>query len=110
VLTGPELGQRFPAVSRDRVELILARLRFVADHVRASRVHFDFPRDPKDEKFIELAIAGRATHIVTTDHDLLDLADRQDDASKRFRQRLPRAAVITPAEFVNRHGHELSLP
>jgi len=30
-------------------------------------------RDPKDDKFLELAVAGRATHIVTGDSDLLAL-------------------------------------
>lgn len=30
-------------------------------------------RDPKDNKFLELAISGRATHIVTGDTDLLAL-------------------------------------
>jgi hypothetical protein len=46
VLTGAELVHRFPTVSEDRVESILAQLRFVADYLRASRAHFDFPRDP----------------------------------------------------------------
>lgn len=30
-------------------------------------------RDPKDDKFLELAVSGRATHIVTGDSDLLAL-------------------------------------
>ena len=30
-------------------------------------------RDPKDDKFLELAIDGRATHIITGDLDLLAL-------------------------------------
>ena len=30
-------------------------------------------RDPKDDKFLELAVSGRATHIVTGDKDLLAL-------------------------------------
>ena len=30
-------------------------------------------RDPKDDKFLELALSGRATHIITGDQDLLDL-------------------------------------
>jgi len=31
-------------------------------------------RDPKDNKFLELAIAGNATHIVSGDNDLLELS------------------------------------
>jgi uncharacterized protein len=30
-------------------------------------------RDPKDDKFLELAVSGQATHIVTGDADLLAL-------------------------------------
>jgi putative PIN family toxin of toxin-antitoxin system len=30
-------------------------------------------RDPKDDKFLEVAVSGRATHIVTGDSDLLAL-------------------------------------
>ena len=30
-------------------------------------------RDPKDNKFLELALSGRATHIITGDSDLLVL-------------------------------------
>jgi putative PIN family toxin of toxin-antitoxin system len=28
-------------------------------------------RDPKDDKFLELAVSGRATHIISGDADLL---------------------------------------
>ena len=30
-------------------------------------------RDPKDDKFLELAVSGNATHIITGDNDLLTL-------------------------------------
>ena len=30
-------------------------------------------RDPKDDKFLELAVSGRATHVITGDQDLLSL-------------------------------------
>lgn len=30
-------------------------------------------RDPKDDKFLELAVSGRATHIISGDNDLLVL-------------------------------------
>lgn len=38
----------------------------VTTSVRASR-------DPKDDKFLELALDGQATHLVTGDRDLLEL-------------------------------------
>lgn len=45
-------------------------------------------RDPKDDKFLELAVTGRADVIITGDRDLLAL--------NPFRS----IAIITPAEFV----------
>jgi len=33
--------------------------------------------DPKDDKFLELAVSGRATHLVTGDSDLLALSPFQ---------------------------------
>nr|WP_232285716.1 putative toxin-antitoxin system toxin component, PIN family [Crocosphaera chwakensis] len=30
-------------------------------------------RDPKDNKFLEVAVNGNATHIITGDKDLLEL-------------------------------------
>ena len=32
----------------------------------------DICREPKDNKFLELAISGNATHIITGDKDLLE--------------------------------------
>ena len=34
---------------------------------------FTYDRDPKDEKYVNLAIAGNASFIVSRDKDLLDL-------------------------------------
>lgn len=45
-------------------------------------------RDPKDDKFLEVAVNGEADMIVTGDRDLLDLGSFQ---------RIP---IITPAAYV----------
>ena len=47
-------------------------------------------RDPKDDKFLEAAVNGRADLIMTGDKDLLDLAP--------FRG----IAIVTPAEYLAR--------
>lgn len=49
-------------------------------------------RDPKDDKFLELATAGSATHIVTGDRDLLELHPFQG---------IP---IITPKAFLASAG------
>ena len=45
-------------------------------------------RDPRDDKFLELAIAGEATHLMTGDRDLLAL-----DPFRNTR-------IMTPAAFL----------
>lgn len=45
-------------------------------------------RDPKDDKFLELAINGRADFIVTGDQDLLDLNPFYD------------TRIVTPADYL----------
>lgn len=37
---------------------------------------FVFERDPKDAKYVELAIACRCEYLVTRDRDLLDLREQ----------------------------------
>ena len=46
-------------------------------------------RDPKDDKFLELAVSGAATHIISGDDDLLSLHP--------FRG----VAIISPQDFVS---------
>jgi predicted nucleic acid-binding protein len=45
-------------------------------------------RDVRDDKFLELAIAGQATCIITGDPDLLDL------------HRIRGIPIVTPAQFI----------
>jgi len=54
------------------------RLRFISLFVEAAILvevaeTITVCRDPKDNKFLELAISGRATYIVSGDDDLLEL-------------------------------------
>lgn len=46
-------------------------------------------RDPKDNKFLSLALSGRATHIITGDKDLLVL-----DPFREIR-------ILNPADFLS---------
>ena len=54
-----------------RLTLLAALIR-TADLVEVDATISDC-RDPKDNKFLELAVSGRATHLVTGDQDLLML-------------------------------------
>lgn len=103
VLTDEALVGRFPEITPRLVEVTLRRLRFVGDYVRLPGVTFHYPRDPSDQKFIELAISLGATHIVSADKDLLSLPIGRGDAARRFRARVPTVRVLPAEQFVREY-------
>ena len=75
------------------------RMEFLATLVRASELVevtavVNVCRDPKDNKFLELAVSGTATHIISGDDDLLSLHP--------FRG----VAILTPQEFVTQQTNQ----
>jgi len=100
VLGSPEMLRRNPDITHDDVELVLRRLRYVGDYLGHVTAGFRFHRDRDDEPFIELAIEGSATHLVTNDKDLLSLTIGHDEAARRFRQRLSGVRVVRPCTFL----------
>jgi uncharacterized protein len=109
VLLHPAILGRFENLTPRRVELALHRLRYFGDEYRTVRVRFELERDPRDAMFVELAIAGEATHLITMDADLLSLRTGRTDAAKRFRQRVGGLVVQTPQAFIEAWGDALDL-
>ena len=75
VLQRPSVVDAFGISERNvaRLEALLKRKRVTA-HV-TPRAHFHVCRDPKDDKFLDAAVAGKAAFLVTNDNDLLDLKE-----------------------------------
>jgi len=101
VLGSAEMLRRNPDITQDAVELVLRRLRYVSEYLGQVRARFRFDRDRDDERFIELGIDGSASHLVTSDNDLLSLTTGHDEVARRFRQRLPGIRVVRPAAFLH---------
>jgi len=59
-------------IEEDDIRVFLATLTRQSELIEVN-VKVDACRDLKDNKFLELAVSGRATHIVTGDSDLLTL-------------------------------------
>jgi putative PIN family toxin of toxin-antitoxin system len=77
------------------------RLEFLAALIRQAEVcdvrePIRACRDPKDNKFLELAVTGLASHIISSDSDLLSLHPFQ------------RIRIVTPREFILTHGEAAS--
>jgi putative PIN family toxin of toxin-antitoxin system len=100
VLTRPKLVAKYTALTPEAVDAFLAR------HLRAARwvsdvaEQFVLERDPKDSKYLNLAIATAAPHVVTLDRDLLDLARPDNAEGIDFRYRFPGIQILEPGAFV----------
>ena len=87
-LLSPKYDRYVPRERRDALLLRLAPLIEIVEVVQ--RIHAS--RDPDDDKFLEVAINGRADVVVSGDGDLLDL--------NPFRG----IAILTPADYVDRQA------
>jgi putative PIN family toxin of toxin-antitoxin system len=76
-------------VSREERALFLAQVGVTAEFVSIIQLVSEC-RDPKDDKFLELALNGRADVIITGDADLL--------ATHPWRE----IAIVTPAHYLKR--------
>ncbi len=93
--TRQELMEVIERTRFDRYVQREVRRRLAAEFLRATvNIEVPFPiracRDPRDDKFLEVAVHGLADAIITGDRDLLDL--------NPFRG----IAILTPAEYLER--------
>ncbi|HEY3135315.1 MAG TPA: putative toxin-antitoxin system toxin component, PIN family [Blastocatellia bacterium] len=99
VLTRPDLQQRFPLLTKERAETLLENLRDRATYLESIPVEFTYQRDPKDEIYVNLALAAGATYVVSRDNDLLDLM-KDTEVGKSFRDRFPGLRILNPIAFL----------
>ena len=99
VLSRPPLRERF-VLTDEMVEAFLADIKNKAETVKNVPSVFTYPRDPKDEKYINLAVEAEADYIVSRDNDLLDLMTGHADECKDFRRRFRPLKVLDPVEFL----------
>ena len=97
VLTRPRTRKKFPALTPDVIRRLLRRLSQFATIIAVTPKVAPSIRDPKDEKYLDLAIAANAQYLVTRDNDLLDLM--KDDG---FRTGYPNLEILGPAGLLDR--------
>ncbi len=73
VLARPRMQRRYGITARCRKRLITRLSAHAA--IVSPKGHLRICRDPKDDYLVEIALVGRATHLVTEDADLHDAAD-----------------------------------
>jgi uncharacterized protein len=89
VLQRPYFASKLPPAYLDRVRLIFSKAELVTITERIAVC-----RDPTDDKFLELAVNGRADMIVTGDLDLLVLNP------------FAGIPIITPMAFSHAHARD----
>ena len=75
VLSRPSLQRKFPSLTTSTVRQFLDRIQACSVFLTNVPSLFVLDRDPKDAKYIDLAILTKADFLVTRDKDLLDLRE-----------------------------------
>jgi putative PIN family toxin of toxin-antitoxin system len=90
VLSRPKIRRKLPALTDEAVEAFLRDV--LGRAVMRSEVPevFQLERDPKDERYLNLALASQASYLVTWDRDLLDLMNDEG-----FRQQFPQLTILS---------------
>ena len=102
VLSRPLVRDRFPQITDEQVAWLVSFLRSEGLYLRNVPQHFNYPRDPKDEPYLNLAIEADADYLISRDRDLLDLMDWQQEAGREFQKRFRTLRIATPEEQGNR--------
>lgn len=100
VLSRSKVQKKNPDITSERIDAVMTRVSDKAFLVDAVPQHFNFGRDPKDEKYLNLAIDVEADYLVSRDRDLLDLMTGHGDECKDFRRRFSSLKVIGPVELL----------
>jgi len=100
VLTRPRIRQRFSSLTDQLVDRFLESIERKAVLVHDVPRIFEYHRDPKDEPYINLALAAGATYLVSRDKDLLDLANSSNAEGERLRQISAGLKILDPMTFL----------
>ena len=99
ITSRPHLVARFN-LTAERVAFFLDSIAEIATTLDDVPAVFEFPRDPKDAHYVDLAIAAQAKLIVSRDLDLLSLNDPLTPEGCDFRVRFPNLQILTPTELM----------
>lgn len=100
VLTRPRIRQKFSSLTDELVNQFIDSLARHAGVVHGVPRVFEYGRDPKDEPYINLALAAGATYLVSRDKDLLDLADPSNPEGERLRKMSADLKILDPTTFL----------
>jgi putative PIN family toxin of toxin-antitoxin system len=100
VLVRPAVQRKFSVLTADVVEAFVAKLMAIANLIQPVPAVFRLPRDPDDELYINLALAGNAHYLITRDRDLLDLAAQATREAQYLRRLRPELRILDPVALL----------
>ncbi|NOT64360.1 MAG: putative toxin-antitoxin system toxin component, PIN family [Acidobacteria bacterium] len=100
VTSRPHLRTKYPKLTDELVAALISRLRYRGKYLRQVKQRFTYPRDPKDEPQLNLAIAAKAHYLISRDNDLLDLMDWNKPDGREFQRRFRWLKIVKPEEFL----------
>ena len=99
LLSRPNIRKKFPHLTDEVAEAFVREVERSSTSIGDVHRPFEYPRDPKDEPYINLAIAAQADYLTSRDKDLLDLM--QDPV---FTARFPGIRVLDPVALLREIG------
>ena len=100
MLNRPDVRASLHKLSDVAIEALFERLDQHATLIRQVPRRFVYPRDSKDEPYINLAIETKADYLVSRDDDLLDLMRWEKEEGRAFQKRFRFLKILTPEEFL----------
>lgn len=100
VLSRVALRSRFPQITDEKVLGLTNSLQKDGIYLRRVPHHFTYPRDPKDEPYLNLAIEVQADYLISRDNDMLDLMKWNQEAGREFQKRFRFLKIVSPEEFL----------
>jgi putative PIN family toxin of toxin-antitoxin system len=95
LLARPKIRKKFPHLTDEAAERLVSEIERISTSIGNVPLAFEYPRDPKDEPYINLAIATNADYLTSRDKDLLDLMKDRD-----FTTRFPGIRVLDPTSLL----------
>lgn len=100
VVNRRSVWRKFRTLTPSRVDEFLLRVQRIAVRIDPVPEVVALARDPKDAKYLNLAVAAGAELVVSRDNDLLDLMTSADAEATAFRTAHPDIRVLDPVEFL----------
>jgi putative PIN family toxin of toxin-antitoxin system len=100
VLTRPSLRRSFPLLTEGRIDRLMELLLLRGKLFRNVPKRMEFPRDPDDEPYLNLAIETGARFLVTRDRDLLDLMRWDTEEGRDFHSRYRHLKILDSVAFL----------